>query len=319
MTGGRNGNRIFWDARTFWHAGGNYAMTLPQGGLVQPLAPSELPESPETKRRLKNLMDVTASNLDIRRAAPAKREEVLRVHPAAYRDALKPTSDAGEGELGHQAPFAKDGGALSRPPDHHWEPNTPTGFCLLANIAIAAEAAHAQGRITRAVVPDWNVHHGNGTEIISYDRDDALTIALHQEGNYPFAIGALDERGMGAGIGVGMGFNPEITIVSCGYDYAMPDPLGSMLASAQPFRDRSAAIKVTAAEVCNSTLVAVREGGYSGVYVPFCGHTVMEVLSASDIIAPDPMADILHLRQPNAHITAFRRELSDDMAAELGL
>ena len=50
---------FFWDERTFWHAGGNYAMTLPLGGLVQPLAAGGLPESPETKRRFKNLMDVT--------------------------------------------------------------------------------------------------------------------------------------------------------------------------------------------------------------------------------------------------------------------
>jgi hypothetical protein len=50
---------FFWDERTFWHAGGNYAATLPLGGLVQPLAAGGLPESAETKRRLKNLMDVT--------------------------------------------------------------------------------------------------------------------------------------------------------------------------------------------------------------------------------------------------------------------
>ena len=50
---------FYWDERTFWHGGGNYAFTQPLGGLIQPLAAGGLPESPETKRRLKNLMDVT--------------------------------------------------------------------------------------------------------------------------------------------------------------------------------------------------------------------------------------------------------------------
>ena len=53
------GTGFYWDERTMWHAGGNYAFTIPLGGLVQPLAAGGLPESPETKRRLKNLMDVT--------------------------------------------------------------------------------------------------------------------------------------------------------------------------------------------------------------------------------------------------------------------
>jgi acetoin utilization deacetylase AcuC-like enzyme len=364
---------FFWDERTFWHAGGNYAGTLPLGGLVQPLAAGGLPESPETKRRFKNLMDVTglSRTLDMRSADQATREELLRVHPAHYLDAFKAASDAGGGEIGHHAPFAKDGYeiaalsaglataavravatgvldnaySLSRPPGHHCEPDKPMGFCLMANIAIAIEAARAEGHIARAVVVDWDVHHGNGTEAVYYDRDDVLTISLHEEGNYPLNSGALQDRGAGAGVGFNLNiplppgtghegylhalervvipqieaFGPDIIIVACGYDSAMPDPLGCMLVSAQTFREMTTRIKETAAKVCDGKVVMVHEGGYSEVYVPFCAHAVMEVLSDSPITAPDPMKKVTDLRQPNARITAFHKQMIDDMATELGL
>ena len=208
---------FFMDERCFWHAGGNYAFTMPVGGLVQPLAAGGLPENPETKRRLRNLMEVTGlmAELDLRSAAPASREDLLSVHPAAYLDDFKRLSDAGGGELGLRTPFAAGGFeiaalsaglslaaveavakgdldnayALSRPPGHHALPDFPNGFCLLANIAIAIEAAKAKGLVRRVAVLDWDVHHGNGTEAIFYDRDDVLTISLHQEGNYPLEIG----------------------------------------------------------------------------------------------------------------------------------
>ena len=69
---------FFWDESCFWHSGGNYALTFPVGGLVQPLAAGGLPENPETKRRLKNLLDVSGllAELDARSAEPATREEM---------------------------------------------------------------------------------------------------------------------------------------------------------------------------------------------------------------------------------------------------
>jgi acetoin utilization deacetylase AcuC-like enzyme len=364
---------FFWDERTFWHAGGNYAFTLPLGGLVQPLAAGGLPESPESKRRFKNLMDVTglSATLDMRSAAAATREDLLRVHPASYLDAFKELSDAGGGEMGLRVPFARGGYeiaalsaglamaavravasgalenayALSRPPGHHCEPETPMGFCLMANIAIAIEAAQAEGLVRRVVILDWDVHHGNGSEAIYYGRDDVLTISLHQEGNFPPHKGRLHDRGTGAGTGynlnlplpAGLGhdgylhaidtvvipqikaFQPDIIIVACGYDAAAPDPLASMQAIAQTFGDMTARIKQTAAQVCDGKLVMVHEGGYSEVYVPFCGHAVMQALSGSDIHAPDPLHDNLSSRQPNPRILAFQKELIDDMAKELGL
>ncbi|HHC30004.1 MAG TPA: class II histone deacetylase, partial [Rhodobacterales bacterium] len=196
---------FFYDERCFWHSGGNYAGTLPVSDLVQPLAAGGLPEDPETKRRLKNLAEVTGlmGDLHPRGAGPASREDLLRVHPASYLDAFKAASDTGGGELGLRTPFGKGGYeiaalsaglargaliavlegtndnayALSRPPGHHCLPDFPNGFCLLNNIAIAIRAAQAAGLARRVAVVDWDVHHGNGTEAIFYDDPEVLTIS----------------------------------------------------------------------------------------------------------------------------------------------
>jgi len=364
---------FFWDERTFWHAGGNYAFTLPLGGLVQPLAAGGLPESPETKRRLKNLMDVTGltRELDVRSAPEATQQELLRVHPESYLNTFKELSDNSGGELGANAPFAKGGYeiaalsaglcsaavdavlsgqldnaySLSRPPGHHCLPDDPNGFCLMANIAIAIETAKVKGLAGRVAVLDWDVHHGNGTEAIFYDRDDVLTISFHQEGNYPLNTGDVADRGQGAGVGhninlplpAGAGhtaylhaidrvakpaieaFKPDIIIVACGFDAAVIDPLSSMLATADTFRQMTAKIKELAAEICGGKLVLVHEGGYSEVYVPFCGHTTIEALLGSLTVAPDPFAKAFKARQPNARFDAFLISEIDRMAKMLDL
>ncbi|MCE8008704.1 class II histone deacetylase [Aestuariivita sp.] len=362
---------FFWDERCFWHGGGNYAFTLPVGGLVQPLAAGGLPESPETKRRLKNLMDVTGltTELAVQGAPEASREDLLRVHPAAYLDAFKRLSDAGGGELGRRTPFAQGGYeiaalsaglataaveqvwtgalsnayALSRPPGHHCLPDFPNGFCLMANIAIAIEAAKARHGLDRVAVLDWDVHHGNGTEAIYYDRDDVLTISLHQEGNYPLDTGAITDRGAGAGAGLNINvplpagagdaaylavmeqivtpalerFAPEMIVVACGFDAAAIDPLARMLVTARGFAAMTEAVMTAADDLCDGKLVLVHEGGYSEVYVPFCGHATIATLSGSAIAAEDPLDATLQVRQPRGRFAAFLDDEVERLAAEL--
>ena len=359
---------FFWDERCFWHSGGNYALTLPVGDFVQPLAAGGLPENPETKRRLKNLLDVSglAAELEMRSARPATREDLLRVHPAAYLDQFKEMSDAGGGELGLRTPFGKGGYeaaalsaglakeavqavltgelknayALSRPPGHHCLPDWPNGFCLLNNIGIAIEAAQAAGHVDKVAVIDWDVHHGNGTEAVFLDRPDVLTISLHQERNYPLDTGGLEVRGQGAGLGLnvnvplppGAGHNayieamdrivlpalarfaPELIVVACGYDAAAFDPLSRMMATAETFRILTRQVMQAADQHCSGRLVLVHEGGYSEAYVPFCGHAVMEELSGSNIHVPDPMAETLAIRQPDARFDAFVSGIIEEMA-----
>ncbi|KEJ95511.1 Acetoin utilization deacetylase AcuC [Pseudosulfitobacter pseudonitzschiae] len=364
---------FFWDERTFWHGGGNYAFTLPVGGLIQPLAAGGLPESPETKRRLVNLMNVTGlmGELDVRTASEASTEALLRVHPQSYLDTFKEMSDNGGGELGLRVPFARGGYelaalsaglsiaaveavltgdvqnayALSRPPGHHCLPDYPNGFCLMANIAIAIEAAKAKGLAGRVAVLDWDVHHGNGTEAIFYERDDVLTLSFHQEGNYPLDTGALADRGKGAGEGyninlplpAGAGhtaylhamdrvaipairdFAPDIIIIASGYDASAVDPLARMIATADTYRQMTHKVKDLAAEVCDGKLVLVHEGGYSEVYVPFCAHAAIEAMSGSAINLADPFGVTFEVRQPGARFDAFLIAEIDRMAEELGL
>ncbi len=362
---------FFWDEQCFWHAGGNYAFTLPIGGLVQPLAAGGLPENPETKRRLTNLMQVTGllGELDAKSAAPADWSDLNRIHPESYLKEFKRLSDSGGGELGKRTPFATGGFeisalsaglsvaaidavmtganqnayALSRPPGHHCLPDFPNGFCLLANIAIAVETARARHGLGKVAVLDWDVHHGNGTEAIYYDRADTLTISLHQEGNYPLDTGYITDRGEAAGLGKNMNvplpagaghtaylacideivrpaleaFQPDLIVVACGFDASAIDPLARMLATPETYRQMTLRMKDLAAELCEDRLVLVHEGGYSEVYVPFCGHATLEALSGSSITAPDPFGDTMIARQPGPRFDAFLRETVSEMAAEL--
>ncbi len=84
---------FLWDDRCFWHGGGAYALTMPVGGFVQPL-PAGLPENPETKRRLRNLIEVSglAREMTLTTAPPATWDEMARVHPEAYLTAFKAAS-----------------------------------------------------------------------------------------------------------------------------------------------------------------------------------------------------------------------------------
>jgi len=331
------------------------------------MAVGGLPESPDSKRRLKNLMDVTglSAALSLRGADIARREDLLRVHPASYLDAFKALSDQGGGEMGRRTPFGPGGYeiaalsaglsvaaleavlrgdlrnayALSRPPGHHCLPDYPNGFCLMANLAIAIEAARAKGLCERVVVLDWDVHHGNGTEAIFYEDPDVLTISIHQDRNYPMDTGAFTDRGSGAGAGVNLniplppgvghigylavmdqivrpqiaGFAPDVIVIACGYDAAAIDPLGRMLATAETFRDMTRRVMTWAEALCDGRLMMAHEGGYSEVYVPFCGHGVLAEMAGSTIDAPDPFGDVFPLRQPSAGFDAFIQSQINDM------
>lgn len=363
---------FFWDERCFWHSGGNFTFLLPVGGLVQPAVAGGLPENPETKRRLKNLMEVTGlwRALDTRTAEPATEGDLLRVHTPDYVEAFRAAAAEGGGDLGLRTPFGPDGFefaclsaglakqalfstmrgevenayALSRPPGHHCLPDFPNGFCLLNNIAIAVEAAFEERLVERVAVLDWDVHHGNGTEAIFYDRDDVLTVSIHQERNYPYDTGDADHRGTGAGEGYNYNlplppggghacyieamerivmpalaaYEPDVIIVACGYDASGVDPLSRMMAGSHTFRAMTDMMLEAAGDLCEGRLVLVHEGGYSEAHVPFCGHAVIETLSGSGITAPDPLAHRIEAQQPGPRYDAFASSWIGDLEAGFG-
>jgi acetoin utilization deacetylase AcuC-like enzyme len=363
---------FFWDERCFWHSGGNYAFMAPVGGLVQPTTGAGLPENPETKRRLKNLLDVTglARELHVDTAPPVTEAELTRVHPMSYLETFRKAAAAGGGELGLRTPFGPDGYdiaclsaglakaaffatlrgdvenayALSRPPGHHCLPDFPNGFCLLNNIAIAVEAAFAEGLSNRIAVLDWDVHHGNGTEAIFYDRDDVMTISIHQERNYPQDSGDFEDRGSDRGEGYNLNiplppgaghvtyleamerlvlptlqeFQPDAIVVACGFDASGTDPLSRMMAGSDTFQALTEMAMQAAGDLCDGRLTLVHEGGYSEVHVPFCGHATIATLARSSIHAEDPLQPRITRQQPGERFQRYCSVLIAEMEEALG-
>ena len=362
---------FYFDEKCMWHSGQLHAGVFPVGGWVQPPNASGLAESPDTKRRLRNLMDASGllAKLDQRSAPIASEEALLRVHPQSYISKFKTLSDAGGGDMGIQASFSQGGYEiakqsaglviagvdavirgelqnayiLSRPPGHHCLANMGMGFCMLANIAIAVEAAIAKHGLTRIAILDWDVHHGNGTEAIFINRPDVKTISIHQENCFPVDSGAANIRGEGRGKGYNLNipllpgggdqayrdafdvlvlpaleaFKPELIIVASGLDANALDPLARMSLYSESFRWMMAEIMALADRLCGGRIAVVHEGGYSESYVPFCGHALIEQLSGIKTEVTDPALDFFKAQQPNAAFQAFQRTLLAEQAKAL--
>ena len=175
--------------------------------------------------------------------------------------------------------------ALSRPPGHHATRDRAMGFCLFNNVAIAARSAQREG-VDRILIIDWDVHHGNGTQEIFYADDSVYYLSLHQHPWYP-GTGLREERGEGRGWGTTLnvplpagttrdeyrveflealntafaGFQPELVIVSAGYDGLAGDPLGGFMLEPEDFYDLTASLLDRTGPPAG--VVAVLEGGYA--------------------------------------------------------
>lgn len=176
-----------------------------------------------------------------------------------------------------------------RPPGHHCERSLAMGFCLLSNVAIAARYLHDRYALQRVAIVDWDVHHGNGTQHLLEDRDDALFISLHGHPTYLYpGTGFADERGRGAGEGAtlnvpfypGAGdddfrrafdeqvlpllddYAPEFLLISAGFDAHRRDPLGPLQLESESFAWMTRALLDIAARHAQRRVVSVLEGGY---------------------------------------------------------
>ena len=100
---------LYHDELCYWHTTGEHVSFMPVGGWVQPLAGNGHPESPESKRRIKSLLDVSglSEHLSIRGAEPATMDALLCVHSLAYLQKLKNLSDTGGGQAGFDAPLGR--------------------------------------------------------------------------------------------------------------------------------------------------------------------------------------------------------------------
>ncbi|MBN8629926.1 MAG: class II histone deacetylase [Rhodobacterales bacterium] len=361
------------DELTLWHSTGEAALFLRPGGWIQPPAAGGHAESPETKRRFKNLLDVSglSRHLAVETAPPASDEALRRIHPASYLNEFKRLSDAEGGMLGEESPFGPGGYgiaalsaglaihamdrvltgqwanaySLSRPPGHHCMPDHSMGFCLLANIPIAIEEMRSRHHLAKVAVVDWDVHHGNGTQAIFWDRADVLTISLHQNSCYPVNSGATSERGAGPGEGANINvpllpggghasylaamdrivlpalqrFQPELIVVASGLDANALDPLARMLAHSETYRALTERLLHAAATLCQGRLMMAHEGGYSEAYVPFCGQAIMETLAGRRTRVIDPFLDFVMAQQPPPEFQALEDRRLAEMAAAYGL
>jgi len=180
--------------------------------------------------------------------------------------------------------------SLVRPPGHHATPNRSMGFCLFNNIALAARHAQVAHGLSRILIVDWDVHHGNGTQDIFYDDDTVMFVSVHRYGGgfYP-GTGAADETGTGAGLGftrnVPLPFGvsregyhaafratlesaadkhrPELILLSAGFDAHRDDPIGSLGLDTEDFCTLTRLVLDVAKTHCGGRLVSCLEGGYN--------------------------------------------------------
>jgi acetoin utilization deacetylase AcuC-like enzyme len=244
----------------------------------------------------------------------ATEEELLLCHTPAYLRAARHDVEAGYRQLSTgdtdidarswDVAMRAAGGALSavdavvtgrarnafcvvRPPGHHANASRGMGFCLLNNIALAARYAQRHHGIERALIVDWDVHHGNGTQDIFYSDPSVFFFSTHQWPLYP-GTGRADETGDGAGEGTTMNFpfpagsgraeilgavenslmaaaerfRPDLVLISAGFDSRIGDLLGDFTLTDDDFGDLTRRVMEIAERHAGGRVVSMLEGGY---------------------------------------------------------
>jgi acetoin utilization deacetylase AcuC-like enzyme len=177
--------------------------------------------------------------------------------------------------------------AFIRPPGHHAESSRAMGFCLFNNVAVAAAYALRAHKVQRALIIDWDLHHGNGTQHSFYERADVLYFSTHQFPYYP-GTGYVNEVGNGNGKGftvnvplapgpgdgeyagifeeilepISLEYKPGLVFVSAGFDIYYQDPLGGMQVTPAGFANLARIVLEFAEKTCGGKVVFLLEGGY---------------------------------------------------------
>jgi acetoin utilization deacetylase AcuC-like enzyme len=180
------------------------------------------------------------------------------------------------------------GYALVRPPGHHAEPGRGMGFCILNNVGITAHYLRARYGLSRILILDFDVHHGNGTQEMYYESDEVLFLSLHQRDIFP-GTGKAEQTGREKGRGytfnvevhpqfgdveytflvgrllqgIAEQFMPQIILVSAGYDGHRDETISATQLSTGWYGTVAAMLRQYAEESCDSRLLFVLEGGYN--------------------------------------------------------
>jgi acetoin utilization deacetylase AcuC-like enzyme len=296
---------------------------------------------PESIDRLPAIRDALVESTGVSYAAPlpAAVERVLAVHDREYVEAFKQfcARDGGRwdadtvasagtwqaalasaglaewagrkalaGSNGNETPFA-----LGRPPGHHAPADDAMGFCFLNNIAIGAQSVLDEDVADRVAIVDWDVHHGNGTQEIFYDRGDVFYVSLHEEGIYP-GTGAIEETGEGPGEHATMNvplppgatasayltamelavypalaaFDPDLLYISAGFDAHEHDPISRMTVSTEGFGRLADGVRTLSDEL-DAGLAFTLEGGYGLETLSDCVRMVNEVFGGYEPVSED--------------------------------
>jgi acetoin utilization deacetylase AcuC-like enzyme len=224
--------------------------------------------------------------------------------------------------------------ALVRPPGHHALRSRAMGFCIFNNVAIAAKFALSKFNTGRVLIVDFDVHHGNGTQDTFYADPNVLYFSTHEYPFYP-GTGGVDETGTGKGEGttvnfpmaagwgdeeylrafnevlvpVAQRFQPELILVSAGFDPHWADSIAMMQVSITGFAQMVRVLKGLADELCQGRLVFTLEGGYNLQVAAFAAKATFDVLMGNSEII-DPLGKSPAARKPGGfdeHIAEIKR------------
>ncbi|MCL1936441.1 MAG: class II histone deacetylase [Defluviitaleaceae bacterium] len=251
---------FIYDESYFWHNSGDGALFEPAGGYLQA---NGSVESPESKRRFKNLVERSGllSKLVQTKPITATNEQLEYFHTKKHIENVKRLSDTTGGDCGDSAivgigsfEIAKlaVGGAitavetvvkdkaiktayvLTRPPGHHAVSDMGMGFCIFNNAVIAAKHAQKILGIKKILILDWDAHHGNGVEDAFYKDNTVMYISIHQDGLEPIDRGKKEHIGEGTGKGYTINIPLYAGSGDAVYDYAFSSIVEPKVAEFEP-------------------------------------------------------------------------------------
>jgi acetoin utilization deacetylase AcuC-like enzyme len=225
---------------------------------------------------------------------------------------------------------AQNAFAVVRPPGHHAEPDRPMGFCLFNNVAIGARYALRNFSLQRILIVDWDVHHGNGTQNSFYEDPQVLYFSTHRYGFFYPGTGGAKEVGKGKGEGfnvnvplstgagdtdygnifekflkpIALEYQPQLILVSAGFDTHHDDPLGGMEVTEKGFARMAQILMEIAESTAQGRLVFTLEGGYD---VSGESRSVKAVLKEMMQDSPLDKRDLLE--KENAHYPRIEKFL----------